>query len=59
MCRACNHPAHDGEPTCRDITAADADLFEHDKQKPRHIYPCGEHDCWVCEHVVARMQEAS
>lgn len=51
MCSACNHPTYDGEPTCRDITAADVDLFEHDKKTPSHdVNTCTLRDCWNCKH---------
>ncbi|GEB17180.1 hypothetical protein NSI01_54950 [Pimelobacter simplex] len=49
MCRACNHPAYDGEPTCRDITAADVPILAPTKQ-PHDVNTCDVRDCWNCRH---------
>jgi len=37
------------EPTFRDMTTADAELFAADAKKPRHsIETCEVTDCWAC-----------
>lgn len=39
---------HD-EPTRRDLTAADMDLFAHDaRRRPHSIEECTNADCWTC-----------
>lgn len=33
------------------LTAADIDLFEHDKKKPPHnVHTCNIRGCWNCKH---------
>lgn len=46
------------EPTRRDLTAADMDLFRHDATKPPHDSDyCEVTGCWVCrwEHNLDRL----
>jgi hypothetical protein len=39
------------EPTFRDMTTADAELFAHDAKKPRHeVTTCRTPACWACHH---------
>lgn len=64
MCRACNHPAYDGEPTCRDLDAETAELLRHDATK-RHDLPgleelavgFGSHQPWNCPRGRGRCAE--
>lgn len=37
------------EPTRRDLTSADMELFRHDAEKPPHnVHYCEIADCWAC-----------
>lgn len=61
MCDSCPTTTEpdDDRLTWRDMDAGTAELLRHDQTKTRHIYPCGVSGCWACDHIYARIQEAS